>query len=155
MLYAKVFFGKMADVTLNTLVTIYVVKNKRLLASIIGFFNMFLWIIVVNETLTHAKDNIFVAVIYSLGYAAGTFCGTFISNIFNNENINIQIITKDENKCISNLIKDKNYPALIVKCNEIDDNNDKFIIYTKINNKDFKNFKNLIKGQDKHVSIIC
>ena len=154
MIYLKIFFGKMIDVTLNTLVTIYVVKNKRLLATIIGFFDMFIWLLVVSVALNDTGNSIGVALIYSLGFSAGTYAGTFISNKFNNEDINIQIITQDKNNCISNIIKNKKYPASIVECKEINDNTYKYIIYTKINNKELEDFKNLLKEQDKLISIL-
>ena len=152
MIYLKIFFGKMIDVTLNTMVTIYVVRNKKVFATIIGFFDMFIWLIVINVALKETSNNILIALIYSLGYSVGTYLGTFLTNISKN-NINIQIITKRDDKIIRLLKKRKN-KTIIVKCNDINKDNNKYIIYTSINHKTLKELQKEILNFDENAFFI-
>lgn len=154
MLYFKIFFGKMIDVTLSTLVTIYVVKNKRLLATIIGFIDVFIWLLVVNAALSNSVNSLNVAIIYSLGYAAGTYLGSLISNIINNDFVNVQIVTKNDNNIIKNRLKESKYSASMIECTGIHKEDKKYIIYATIKHKDLNNFKNMIRKLDNNAFLM-
>ena len=52
LLCIKVFLGRMVDVSLSTLQTMYLVKGKRSLATIVGFIDVLIWFIVVTTTRT-------------------------------------------------------------------------------------------------------
>lgn len=148
MLYLKIFIGKMIDVTLATLVTIYVVKNKRLIAGIIGFFDVFIWLLVMNEALNNANNSFKIAFIYSLGYAFGTYFGSFVSNIINNDVINVQIVTKNDNNKVSDAIKNSKFSASMIECTGLHKNDKRFIIYAGIKYKDLNSFKKMITSID-------
>lgn len=149
MLYFEIFFGKMLDVTLGTIVTIYIVKNKRKLATVIGFIDVFIWLLVVNTALKNSDNSLGIALTYSLGYASGTYIGSFITNYFNNDSINVQVITKNKNSLVSNSLKNSKYSASMIECTGLHKNDKRYIIYASINNKDLNNFKKLINDNDK------
>ena len=44
-----IFFGRILDVSLGTLRIIFVSKGQKHLAPIIGFFEVFIWIVVISE----------------------------------------------------------------------------------------------------------
>lgn len=154
MIYFKIFFGKMLDVTLNTLVTIYIVKDKKLLATIIGFIDVFIWLLVVNEALKTNNNNFVIALTYSLGYASGTYFGTIVSNKFNNDIVNVKVITKNINNKVSNSLRESKYSASMIECTGIHENDKNFIIYAGINNKKLNDFKRLIKENDSNAFIM-
>lgn len=154
MLYFKIFFGKFIDVTLGTLVTIYVVKNKRILATIIGFIDVFVWLLVVNAALNNTNNNFKIALIYSLGYAFGTYFGSFLSNYINNDIITVQVVTKDIDNIVSNKLKLSKFSASMIECTGIHKYDKKYIIYASIKHKDIKEFKKLITIADKNAFIL-
>ena len=47
----KIFCGRLIDVTLSTLQTMFLVKGKKGLATIFGFIDVFIWFLVVREAL--------------------------------------------------------------------------------------------------------
>lgn len=154
MFFIKIFLGKMIDVTLSTLVTIYVVKNKRLLATIIGFIDVFIWLLVVNAALNNSVNSLSIAIVYSLGYAAGTYLGSLISNVINNDIVNIQIVTKNDNNVITNKLKKSKYSASMIECIGIHKEDKKYIIYATIKHKDLNNFKNMIRRLDNNAFLM-
>ena len=43
LLCLKVFIGRFIEVTLSTMNTLYIVKGKKLMATIIGFIDILIW----------------------------------------------------------------------------------------------------------------
>lgn len=149
----KIFFGRLVDVSLGTLVTIYVVKNKRNLATVIGFIDVFIWFVVVKEALNTNIESIWIALSYSLGYAAGTYVGSGLSQLFNDGSVSMQIITKNLNNNVLKALKNSSYSASIIECKGIHKEDHNYMIYSQINNKKVRDFKKLILSVDKDAFI--
>lgn len=153
LLCIKIFIGRLIDVSLGTLVTIFVVKNKRKLATLIGFIDVLIWFIVVKEALNTNEKSIWIALSYSFGYASGTYLGTLLSQFFSKGTVSIQVITKNKNNAVTDIIKKSNYSASIVKCIGIHKEDSNYMIYSQIDNKKIKSFKSLILSADKNAFI--
>ena len=101
----KIFFVRILDVSLGTLRTMITVKGKNLYASLIGFFEILVWFLIVKEALNTDNTSIWVAISYALGFATGTYLGGILSSKFISGNLSLQIIT---NKLeIVNKLRDK------------------------------------------------
>jgi len=74
-----VFFARVADVSLGTLRIIFISRGKRNLAPILGFVEVFIWITVVSQIVSHAH-NIVAYLAYAAGFAAGNFVGMYIED---------------------------------------------------------------------------
>ena len=72
-----VFFARICDVSLGTLRIVFVSKGRKNIAPILGFFEVFIWIVVISQILK-SVDNIICYVMYAGGYAAGNFIGMHI-----------------------------------------------------------------------------
>lgn len=147
-LCVKVFMGRLVDVSLATLVTVYVVKGQRIKATIIGFIDVFIWFLIVKEALNTDIQSIWIAVAYAGGYASGTFIGSMLSQLFNKGTVSVQIITKDIENNVTKAIKNSGYSASIIECKGIYNEEKNYMIYAQIDNKKLKNFKNLITKID-------
>ena len=79
LLCLKIFLVRIVDVTLGTTRTMFTVKGKRLIASLIGFFEVLIWFLIVREALQTEDKSILIAISYALGFATGTYIGGFIS----------------------------------------------------------------------------
>jgi uncharacterized protein YebE (UPF0316 family) len=74
-----VFFARMADVTLGTLRISFISQGKRNIAPILGFVEVFIWITVVSQIVSHAH-NILAYIAYAAGFAAGAYVGMYIES---------------------------------------------------------------------------
>lgn len=74
-----IFFGRICDVTLGTLRIIFVSKGERYKAPIVGFFEVFIWVVIISQIFSHANDLI-AYVSYAAGYAAGNYVGILVEN---------------------------------------------------------------------------
>ena len=98
-----VFFARVADVSLGTLRIIFISKGKRNLAPILGFFEVFIWITVVSQIVSHAH-NIIAYLAYAAGFAAGNYVGMYIEDrLAIGTQIIRLIIQNDPNELANNL----------------------------------------------------
>jgi len=72
-----VFFARVTDVTLGTLRIIFISRGKRNLAPLLGFVEVFIWITIVSQIVSHAH-NILAYLAYAAGFASGAFVGMYI-----------------------------------------------------------------------------
>lgn len=72
-----IFFGRILDVSLGTLRIIFVSKGQKHLAPIIGFFEVFIWIVVISQILAQTQ-GLLAYVSYAAGYAAGNYVGIIL-----------------------------------------------------------------------------
>ena len=115
----KIFFVRILDVSLGTLRTMITVKGKNLYASLIGFFEILVWFLIVKEALNTDNTSIWVAISYALGFATGTYLGGILSSKFISGNLSLQIIT---NKLeIVNKLRDEGYGVTVMDALGIDD----------------------------------
>ena len=152
MLHLKVFVGKMIDVTLSTLSTMNIIKNKRISAAIIGSIDVLIWFVIVKEAITTNNNSIFIPILYALGYGVGTMLGLLISNNFVKSISTVLIITN--NKSIFKIILDNNYGGTIVKSKGLKDNKNNYMIISQIKSRKLKSFKKIINKYDNSVLII-
>ena len=72
-----IFFGRIVDVSLGTLRIIFVSKGEKFLAPIIGFFEVFIWVVIISQIFIRANDLVSY-LSYAAGYAAGNYIGILL-----------------------------------------------------------------------------
>ena len=149
----KIFCGRLVDVSLSTLQTMFLVKGKRKLATIFGFIDVFVWFLVVKEALNTNIQSIWIAFAYAGGFAAGTYLGSIISKLVIKGTVSVQVITKNKHNSVTDAIKIAGYSASIVKCKGIHDEDTNYMIYAQVNNKKLNEFKKLVTNTDKNAFI--
>ena len=152
MLYLKVFMGKMIDVTLSTLSTMNIIKNKRITASLVGSIDVLVWFIVVKEAITTDNTSILIPISYALGYGVGTLLGLIISSNVIKSITTVLIITNNKN--ISKIILSNNYGGTIINSKGLKDKKNNYMIISQINSKKIKKFKRVINDFDEKAIII-
>ena len=99
-----IFFGRICDVTLGTLRIIFVSKGERYKAPIVGFFEVFIWVVIISQIFAHA-NSLIAYVAYAAGYAAGNYVGILVENRIA---FGYQLLRVYTRKDVSELIKDLN-----------------------------------------------
>lgn len=150
----KIFFVRIIDVTLGTLRTIITVKDKIFLASLIGFFEVLVWFLIVKEALDTDTNSIWVGIFYALGFAVGTYIGGKISGKIIKGNFLVQVITSKANEVWLEDLRDNGFAVSVMDIREKDNDPDKFMFFMEINSKDFDKLHRLIKKHDKKAFIV-
>lgn len=144
----KIFFVRIIDVTLGTIRTIFTIKDKIFIASVIGFFEVLVWFLIAKEALD-TTDSVLIGIFYALGFASGTYIGGLISRHVINGNLSVQIITsKASNKWLDTLRKN-GFAVSVMDINQKENEADKYMFFLEINKKDFDKLHSLTKQYDK------
>ncbi|MBN1537315.1 MAG: DUF2179 domain-containing protein [Anaerolineales bacterium] len=74
-----IFFARVIDVTLGTMRIIMVSRGRRKIAPILGFVEVFIWIVAIGQMMSHLEGiNSFIG--YAAGFAAGNYVGMIIED---------------------------------------------------------------------------
>src|SRR5690554_7216277 len=71
--------GRIVDVSLGTLRINFVSKGEKNKAPLIGFVEVFIWVVVISQILVRANDMVSY-LSYAAGYAAGNYIGMLIED---------------------------------------------------------------------------
>jgi uncharacterized protein YebE (UPF0316 family) len=74
-----IFLARVADVSLGTVRTIVVFRGRRLLAAVIGFFEIVIWVIAAGQVLQNL-DAWYLIVAYAAGFGAGNYVGIWLES---------------------------------------------------------------------------
>ncbi|HNR44283.1 MAG TPA: DUF2179 domain-containing protein [Methanofastidiosum sp.] len=96
-----IFLARVVDVSLGTMRIIFVSKNLKKLAPIVGFFEVFIWINVIGQVMQNVNSVIHY-IAYAAGFAAGNYVGIVIEERLAVGHVIARIITKENT---DNLIK--------------------------------------------------
>ena len=149
----KIFCGRLIDVSLSTLQTMFLVKGKRKFATIFGFVDVFIWFLVVREALNTDVQSIWIAIAYAGGFAAGTYLGSIISKAVSKGTVGVQVITKNTKNKVIDAIKDSGFSATYVECKGIHEEDTNYLIGAQVDNKKLNEFKALVTSVDENAFI--
>ncbi len=154
LLCLKIFFARILDVSLGTLRTMITVKGKNLYASLVGFFEVLIWFIIVKEALNTNETSIWIAIFYALGFATGTYIGGVLSQKFISGNLNVQIITNNAYPIMVDKLRNEGYGVTVIDVEGKNKNEDKYMLFIEINNKKFNHLRKIVKSIDKDAFVV-
>lgn len=143
----KIFMVRIIDVSLGTLRTMITVKGKKVYASLIGFFEVLIWFLIVREALNTDSTSIFVAIAYAGGFATGTYIGGVLSSKFINGNLGLQVITEKAYPDMVERLREEGYAVTVMDV-EGKDKNQKYMLFIEINKKSYEHIHRIIKDID-------
>lgn len=150
----KIFFVRILDVSLGTVRTIITLKDKGLLASLIGFVEVLIWFLIVKEALNVEMISIWIAIAYAGGFAAGTYIGSFLSNKFIKGVLTVQVITGKKYAPIANKLREEGYAVSILDVKGKNEDEEKYMLFIEIDSKKLYHLQSLIKKLDADAFIV-
>jgi uncharacterized protein YebE (UPF0316 family) len=98
-----IFIARVMDVSIGTLRLIYISKGFRMLAPILGFFEVIIWLIAIRQIMEHL-DNYACYFAYGLGFATGNYVGMLIDDWLSVGNVIIRtFVKKNSDKVVESL----------------------------------------------------
>ena len=120
MLCIKIFFCRILDVSLSTVRTILSVKGKTPQATVIGFFEVLVWFLIVREALSSDAGGLTLAIAYAGGFAAGTYVGGMLAAWLIKGDITLQVITSSRDNALLDAIREAGFAISVVNVNSSD-----------------------------------
>ena len=150
----KIFIVRIIDVSIGTVRSIFTIKGKNFIASLIGFIEILVWFIVAKEALDTDNNSILIAISYSLGFATGTYLGGMLSGKLIKMKLGLQVILSNTDKEIIKRIRNKGYAVSVVNIMDIEFNNNKYMLFIEIDSTKYNELTSLIKSLDKNAFIV-
>ena len=90
-----IFLARIGEVSVNTLRIVYMLGGRRNTATILGFFEAFIWLMAMRQIFEHL-ENWACYVAYPGSFAAGIFVGMIIEEKIAYGKVIVRIITRKE-----------------------------------------------------------
>lgn len=140
-----IFFGRICDVTLGTLRIIFVSKGEKKKAPIVGFFEVFIWVVIISQVFSHASSLV-AYLSYAAGYAAGNYVGILVENKIAFGFQMLRVYTKKNGRELTQILNKNGFGSTFIRgegaVSEVD------IIETVISRKSQKHVIQLIDDFD-------
>lgn len=91
-----VAFAKIAEISVQSLKTVLMVKGQRVYASLLGFLEVLIWGLVISAVITTLGNDMWLLMFYCIGYSSGLFLGSLLEEKLALGTVSLQIIAKPE-----------------------------------------------------------
>lgn len=108
-----IFLARIFDVSINTIRIIYVLGGRRLTATMLGFFESFVWLMAIRQIFEHL-DNWVCYVAYPAGFATGILVGMIIEEKIAYGKVIVRIITRKDIQMLREYLIDAGFRFTIV-----------------------------------------
>jgi uncharacterized protein YebE (UPF0316 family) len=105
-----IFGLRVADVSLDTMRLLFAVRGKRYHATVLGFFQALIFILVVGNVIQHL-GSVWHVLGYAAGFATGTLVGVMIENAVAYGLSTVRIVSAHGGVEIANALRERGYGA--------------------------------------------
>ncbi len=152
LLYFLIFFTKIIEVAMAVVRIVLITKNEKFKASVIGFFEVLIWVLIVAAVLDNIAEDPIKVIIYALAFAIGNYVGSYLENKLAIGTVNIEaIVKKIHGKSLSIALREKGFAVTAVDAYGRDDR--KEILYMHVPRKRIDETIELIKSFQSDVVI--
>lgn len=109
-----IFLARIFDVSLGTLRIIFVTKGMRIIAPLVGFFEVLIWLLAISRIMQDL-DNWVSYIAYAGGFATGNFVGMYLEERLAIGHEMIRVITRKDATSLIEKLRDMGYGVTSVK----------------------------------------
>ncbi len=150
--YIAIFFVKIIEVAMAIVRIVLITKGVKLLGSIIGFFEVVIWVILAASVLTNITTDPYQVIVYAAAFSLGNYLGSTIENRLALGSVSIQaIVKKIHGKQLSKELRQLGLAITAVDAYGRDDR--KEILYMHVPRRNIDKTIDLIKSFQKDVVI--
>ncbi|MFX1394663.1 MAG: DUF2179 domain-containing protein [Promethearchaeota archaeon] len=103
-----IFLARIGDVTIGTIRIVFVSQGKKFIAPILGFFEIFIWLLAIGQIFNNLT-NIIYYIAYAGGFAAGNYVGLIVENRISLGFLSLRLILSDNPEKLIKSLKDRGY----------------------------------------------
>ncbi len=150
--YLLILVAKIVEVTLATTRIVLITKGEKLLGSIIGFFEIIIWVIIISTVLKDITSDPIKVVVYALGFAIGNYLGSVVEEKLSFGTLRLEAIVKekDGDELVESLRKN-GFAVTVVKGKGM--NSDRYVLIMNIKRRKLSEATQLIKEIQSNVVI--
>jgi uncharacterized protein YebE (UPF0316 family) len=104
-----IFVLRVCDMSLDTIRVLFVVRGRKLLAWVLGFFQSLIFIIAISQVLTSGGKDFLSILGYAAGFATGNVVGMLIEERLAVGHILVTVISSTRGAAISETLRKAGY----------------------------------------------
>jgi uncharacterized protein YebE (UPF0316 family) len=108
-----IFIARLSDVTLGTIRLIFVSRRMKVLAPVVGFFEVLIWLIAIGQILQHLANPL-CYIAYAGGFAAGNYIGILLTEKMSLGMVVIRIITEKDASPLVEKMRNRQFGVTVV-----------------------------------------
>lgn len=137
-----IFLSRVLDVSIGTLRIIFVAKGKKYVAPILGFFEVFIWLLAISSIMQNL-DNYVNFLAYAGGFAAGNYVGMFLEEKIALGVMIVRVVTQKPADMLISRLNSMGFG--ITSVDAMGSKSEVNIIYTIIHRNEMKRVLDIIK----------
>jgi len=112
-----IFLARIVDVSLQTIRIIFVSRGRKLLAPILGFFEVVIWLLAISQIMKNVS-NVASYLAYGGGFAMGTYVGLLIEEKMAMGILLVRVITRKDATDLSTALRREGYGVTVIPAKE-------------------------------------
>ena len=140
-----IFAARITDVSIGTMRTILLVKGQRRIASVLGFFEVMIYLIVLGKVVGNIDKPVLILA-YCLGYATGNIIGSKIEEKLSIGRLVVQVIVKERLDELVQSLRDAGFGVTIIEGEGMDGKS--YMLNIILDRKQIKKLYEIIDGCD-------
>jgi len=138
-----IFIARIIDVTLQTIRILFISRGNRILAPVLGFFEVLIWLLAIRQIMQN-MDNVFCYLAYGAGFAMGNLIGMIVEEKLAYGNVVIRLITRTGAQDLVDALRRKGFGA--TKVNAAGGKGPVHVIYSILPRQDLQRIIKVIEG---------
>lgn len=102
-----IFLLRVTDVSVGTIRTIAVIQGRTLFSVCLGFFEVLIWVTVVNTVFQHATQHPLLLIAYACGFASGNAVGILLERQLALGSVILRVVTVSAGAELAELFRDR------------------------------------------------
>lgn len=136
-----IFLSRIIDVSLDTLRIVFISKGDKIIAPVLGFFEILIWLMAITRIMQNL-DNFSCYIAYAGGFAAGNFIGLKIEERLAMGVQMFRIITQRDASLLINYLSESGFGATSIEASGI--NGKVHVIYSVVKRSENKRMIEII-----------
>ncbi len=136
-----IFLARVTDVSIGTVRIIVVSRGIRVLAAVLGFFEVMLWLLAIRQIMQNL-NNPFNYIAYAAGFAMGNFTGISIERRLLVSNVMVRVITRKDSSALISFLRGQGYGVTAVDAQGMEGSVK--IIFTVVNRKNLSEIVGMV-----------
>lgn len=106
-------FARIIDVSLGTIRIILVSRGMKIIAPILGFFEILIWLLAISQVIQNLT-NIVHYFSYALGFAIGNYIGILLEEKLAIGKIVVRVVTHRDALALVDFLRDKGFSVTVI-----------------------------------------
>ncbi|NLK39363.1 MAG: DUF2179 domain-containing protein [Clostridiales bacterium] len=153
-IYFFIFFGKILEVTVNTIRVLLITKGQRITGALIAILEVSIWLAVTGTVLTGFKDDLLKCVVFVIAFSVGNYLGSWFEDklAFGLASIQVIIPESETDKELAGILREKDFAVTVLNGKGKDGNRELLIMHVK--RKRIPEASEIIKNHLKNAVIV-